>query len=70
MIRKDVRAAACAIMEAHAATDTTNRINRYIGISLKVKWYNIEGERGCDRALIILEVYPSFPSREGKGGLI
>ena len=70
MIGKEGREEGRAIMEAQVTTDRTKRINRYIGISLKVKWYNIKGESGCDQALSILEVYPSFPSREGKGGLI
>jgi len=70
MRRKEGREEARAIVEAQVSTDTTKGINRYICIRLKVKWYNIKGESGCDRAPIILEVYPSFPCTEGKGGLI
>lgn len=70
MIGKEGREEGRAIMEAQVTTDRTKRINRYIGINLKVKWHNLKGESGCDRAPIILKVYPSFPSREGKGGLV
>jgi len=41
MIGKEGREKPRAIIEAQVSTDRTKRINRYIGISLKVKWYNI-----------------------------